>query len=287
MVNYYKSLFTSMDGRVSTSILDYLPIVIDEEMNESLCREFEASEVATALQEMAPLKAPSPDGMPPLFYQHFWSTINQDVTSSILSWLNSGTIPTPPNHTFITLVQKINSLEYAHKFCTISLCNVLYNIYSKVLANRLKKLLPSIITKHQSAFTKGRLIYDNILVAFETLHSLQNYKGGNYGYMALKLDISKAYDRVEWYYLEGIVRKMGFRERWINLVMGCVKTVSYSILVNREPCGMIFPTRGIRQGDPFFPFLFLLYMEGLNGLIKRQSYKVISMAILIVRGVQN
>ena len=105
--------------------------------------------------------------------------------------------------------------------------------------------------------------------------------------MALKLDISKAYDWVEWYYLEGIVRKMGFRERWINLVMGCVKTVSYSILVNREPCGMIFPTRGIRQGDPFFPFLFLLYMEGLNGLIKRQSYKVISMAILIVRGVQN
>ena len=269
MVNYYKSLFTSMDGRVSTSILDYLPIVIDEEMNESLCREFEASEVATALQEMAPLKAPSPDGMPPLFYQHFWSTINQDVTSSILSWLNSSTIPTPPNHTFITLVQKINSLEYAHKFCTISLCNVLYNIYSKVLANRLKKLLLSIIIEHQSAFTKGRLISDNILVAFETLHSLQNYKGGNYGYMALKLDMSKAYNWVEWYYLEGIMKKMGFRERWINLVMGCVKTVSYSVLVNEEPCGMIFPTRGIRQGDPLSPFQFLLCTEGLNGLIKK------------------
>ena len=124
-------------------------------------------------------------------------------------------------------------------------------------------------------------------MAFETLHSLQNYKGGNYGYMALKLDISKAYDRVEWYYLKGIIRKMGFRERWINLVMGCVKTVSYSILVNRESCGMIFPTKGIRQGDPLSPFLFLLYTEGLNGLIKRQSYKVISMAILFVGGVQN
>ena len=124
-------------------------------------------------------------------------------------------------------------------------------------------------------------------MAFETLHSLQNYKGGNYGYMALKLDISKAYDQVEWYYLKGIIRKMGFRERWINLVMGCVKTVSYSILVNRESCGMIFPTRGIRQGNPLSPFLFLLYTEGLNGLIKRQSYKVISMAILFVGGVQN
>ena len=246
MVNYYKSLFTSTDGRVSTGILDCVPTVIDEKMNESLYKKFEASEVATTLQQMTPLKAPGSDGMPLLFYQHFWSTINQDVTSSILSWLNSGTIPTPLNHTFITLVPKINSLEYAHQFRPISLCNVLYKIYSKVLANRLKKLLPSIITEHQSTFTKGRLISDNILVAFETLHSLQNYKGGNYGYMALKLDMSKVNDRVEWYYLEGIMRKMGFRERWINLVMGCVKTVSYSVLVNGEPCGMIFPTRGIK-----------------------------------------
>ena len=98
---------------------------------------------------------------------------------------------------------------------------------------------------------------------------MQRYKGGSYEYMALKLDMSKAYNRVEWYYLEGIMRKMGFRERWINLVMGCVKTVSYSVLVNGEPCGTIFPTRGIRQGDPLSPFLFLLCTEGLNGLIKK------------------
>ena len=151
------------------------------------------------------------------------------------------TIPTPLNHTFITLVPKINSPEYAHQFHPISLCNVLYKIYSKVLANHLKKLLPSIITKHQSAFTKDRLISDNILMAFETLHSMHKYKGGSYGYMALKLDMNKAYDWMEWHYLEGIMRKMGFRERWINLAMGCVKKVSYSILVNGEPCGMIFP----------------------------------------------
>ena len=274
IVNYYKTLFASMEVNISTSMLECMPTVIDEEMNASLCREFEACGVATALQQMAPLKAAGPDGMPPLFYQHFWSTVNHDVTSSILFWLNSGTIPTPLNHTFITLVPKINSPEYAHQFCPISLCNVLYKIYSKVLANRLKKLLPSIITKHQSAFTKERLISDNILVAFKTLHSMQKYKGGSYGYMTLKLDMSKAYDQVEWYYLEGIMRKMGFGERWINLVMGCVKTISYSVLVNGEPCGTIFPTRRIRQVDPFSPFLFLLCTEGLNGLIKKANLQV-------------
>ena len=98
---------------------------------------------------------------------------------------------------------------------------------------------------------------------------MKNYNGGSHGYMALKLDMSKAYGRVEWYYLEGILRKMGFRERWINLVMGCVKTVSYFVLVNGDPCGMIFPTRGIRQRDPLSPFPFLLCTEGLNGLIKK------------------
>ena len=105
-------------------------------------------------------------------------------------------------------------------------------------------------------------------MAFETLHSMKNYKGGSYGYMTLKLYMSKAYDRVEWYYLEGIMRKMGFRERWINLVIGCVKTMLYSVLVNGDPCEMISPSRGIRQGDPLSPFLFLLCTKGLNGLIK-------------------
>ena len=98
---------------------------------------------------------------------------------------------------------------------------------------------------------------------------MKNYKEGSYGYMTLKLDMSKSYDWVEWYYLKDIMRKMGFRERLINLVMGCVKIVSYFVLVNGDPYGMIFPTKGIKQGDPLSPFLFLLCMEWLNGLIKK------------------
>ena len=93
--------------------------------------------------------------------------------------------------------------------------------FSKVLCNRLKKFLNKIITEHQSAFAKGRLITDNILIAFETLHTMKHYNSSSNGFMALKLDMSKAYDRVEWVFLENVMRKMGFCEQWIGLIMVC------------------------------------------------------------------
>ena len=228
-------------------------------------------EVQEALQQMAPLKAPGPDGMPPLFYQHFWGTMNQEVTSTILNWLNSSKLPHPINHTFITLIPKVKNPVLVSEYRPISLCNVLYKIFSKVLANRLKKFMPELITKHQSAFAKNRLISDNVLVAFETLHCMKNHNSGKTGFMAVKLDMSKAYDRMEWDYLQKLMETMGFCTRWIELIMECVRTVSYFILVNGEPKGLINPTRGIRQGDPLSPFLFLLCSEGLRGLISKAA----------------
>ena len=127
------------------------------------------------------------------------------------------------------------------------------SIFLKVLANRFKRILPKIIIEHQSAFTKSSLISDNILVAFESLHNIQKHKGKD-DYMAIKLDMSR------WSI-----------EQWINLLMLCVKFVSYSILVNGEPKGMIHPSKGIRQGDPLSPFLFLLCTKGLHGLISKTA----------------
>ena len=98
---------------------------------------------------------------------------------------------------------------------------------------------------------------------------MKNHKSSKTSYITLKLDMNKAYYRVEWSFLEKIMRKLGFEERWINLMMICVKTVSYSIIVNGEPKGLIHPTRGIRQGDPLSPFLFLLCTEGLHSNISK------------------
>ena len=112
-------------------------------------------------------------------------------------------------HSATLLIPKVKNLEYVSQYRPICLSNVLFRVFSKVLANRLKQIMPQLVSDQQSAFMADRLISDNIMVAFETLHYMRNHSSGSTGYMALKLDMSKAYGRVEWAYMEKLMRKMG------------------------------------------------------------------------------
>ena len=209
LLDFYSDLFSSTQACQPNLALETVQRLVIEDMNKDLLVEFTEDEVKQALNQMASLKAPSPDGMPPLFYQHYWELVGKDITTSVLLFLNSATLPEHLNHTFITLIPKVKNPKLVSQFCPISLCNVLYKFFSKVLANRLKKILPHIITEHQSAFTKDHLISDNIRIAFESLHSMQNHKSTKEGYMAIKLNMSKAYDRVEWSFLECMMKNWG------------------------------------------------------------------------------
>jgi len=255
LIEFYVELYTSSKPGSYLETSAHVAYSITVEMNESLVGEFMEWEVSATLKQMAPLKAPILGGMPPLFFQHFWQVIDHDITQSILTWPNTGTLPRPVNHTFITLISKIKNLELVSEYRPISLCNVLCKILSKVLANRLKKFLPHLIIEHQLTFAKNRLITTNILVAFETLHYMKKHVSGKNEFMTIKLDMSKKYDRVEWIFLENLMRQMGFYKRWIDLIMLCVKIVSYSILVNGEPKGLISYKRYMARG-PTLPFPF-------------------------------
>ena len=253
-------------------------------MNQMLDKAFTTSEVQMALKQRHPLKAPGPDGMPPLFYQKFWPIVGDVVTKTILDFLNHGLHPPNFNETHIVLIPKVKEPKRVTDFRPISLCNVVFRITSKVIANRLKKILPSIISDTQSAFVHGRLITDNVLVAFEAMHHINGRKGGKKGEMALKLDMSKAYDRVEWLCLEKIMAKLGFGEKWRKLIMKCVTSVSYSVKINGKPRGKIIPSRGIRQGDPLSLYLFLLCAEGLSALIKKLVDMGEMKGVIVCRG---
>ena len=138
-----------------------------------------------------------------------------DVSQVVLSCLNSRSILKSINHAVITLIPKVHSLERVLDFRPICLCNVIYKIISKAITNRLKPMLNSIISKTQIAFTFDRLITDNILIAFESLHHMKTSCTGKKGFMSMKLDMSKAYDRVEWVFLQKILLKMGFPDAWV------------------------------------------------------------------------
>ena len=200
--------------------------------------------------------------------------MGKDVKEAILRYLSSDMLPKSLGHSFITIIPKVKNSEHISQYRPISLSNVLYRVFSKVLANKIKSFLPQLVSQHQSAFISNRLISDNISVAFETLYYMRNHCTGKTGFMALKLDISKAYDRVEWRFMEKVLAKIGFCDRWVKLMMECITTATYSILANGEPHGNIVPSRGLRQGDPLSPYLFLFCTKGLHGLITKAANDV-------------
>lgn len=194
-VHYFSTLFTSEIVGDLAACLRPVEKKVTPEMNFNLLREFTKEVVAMALQQMSPLKAPGPDGFSASFYQQNWETIGDEVSSVVLDALNFGFINKEINSTYIALIPKVQNPIHVTEFRPISLYNVMYKLISKTLANRLKIILPQIISQNQSAFIPGRLITNNILVAYETLHTMHARMWGKEGYMAI--DMSKAYDRVE------------------------------------------------------------------------------------------
>ncbi|PWA56180.1 hypothetical protein CTI12_AA420120 [Artemisia annua] len=259
--SYFENLFQSSTSPECAEVASCLDKSLSDSDIKILGKPVSESEVYNAVMQMHPSKAPGPDGMTALFYQKFWNIVGPTIVNVV----RSGIMPPNINKTLITFIPKIPSPDSLKDLRPISLCNVIYKIVSKlvihkwlvsvvkyltvlsesVLVNRIKGVLPGLIRETQSAFVTGRVITNNAIVAFEIFHWLKNKKSGRKGAMALKVDMSKAYDRLEWSFIRAALERFRFPQNFINVIMACVTTVSFSFNINGQVAGHVVPTRAM------------------------------------------
>lgn len=265
---FFQNLYTQ-DTSVSPQLASriFQTKVLDQ-LNDDLCKEFSDDEIGTALFQIGPWKAPGPDGVPARLLQKQWGLLKTDICRAVREFFRTGAMQEGVNDTTIVLIPKVKDPTNLKDFRPIGLCNVIYKIIAKCIVNRLRPLLQNIISPTQSAFIPGRLITNNALIAFECIHVVQKNNDSRGEFCAFKLDLAKAYDRVDWKYLELALARLGFAKRWINWIMSCMTTVRYSVRFNGKLLNSFKPSRGLRQGDPLSPYLFLLVAESLSLLLQ-------------------
>ncbi|KAH9649980.1 reverse transcriptase domain-containing protein [Citrus sinensis] len=280
---YFTHLFSS-GCSVYDEVLDCVNVQINAEKNQTLMEPFTAADVCDAIFSMHPDKSPGSDGMNPTFYKKIWHIVGNDISTACLDCISDRAFPTTLNDTSIVLILKKAQPERLDDVRPIALYNVLYKIIAKMLANRMKVVMGSAVSEVQSAFVPSRAITDNILISAEILHYLKRKRQGKEWVAALKIDMSKAYDRIEWGFLKAIMLRMGFAADWVDLIMLCVTTVNYKVIREGIEVGPIVPSRGLRQGDPLSPYLFIICAEGLNLLIYHYEQAGLLHSVIVVRG---
>lgn len=207
--------------------------------------------------------SPGPDGFNVAFYISAWDWIGDDVTAVVTTFYTTGILPPHLNDTQIALIPKKLTCHLPSDFRPISLCNVIYKIIAKFLANRLKVHLPDYIHPSQQAFIEGRRISNNIVVAQEIAHSFSLTSWKSQDFM-LKIDLAKAFDRLEWHCIVTALERKGLHRHFINLVYACISSPTFFVIINGQSYANFTSSRGIRQGCPLSPYLFVLAVNELS-----------------------
>ncbi|XP_062113347.1 uncharacterized protein LOC133824478 [Humulus lupulus] len=228
----------------------------------ALIKPFSSKDVKAAMFSISSIKSLGPDGFGAGFFKSLWKDIRKEVAKAILDFFETGYIPKAMNNTILTLIPKIDHPNIAADFRPIAYCITLYKCISKMLCHRMIGILPKLINQNQGAFIKDRTLAHNVLI----LHVLlKGYKMKHSSPRCLlKIDLSKAYDSIDWDFLENLLKALRFPGRFIRWIMICLRGASYCLMLNGCLHGSFQGGKGLRQGDPISPLLFVIVMEYLT-----------------------
>eukprot|EP00253_Pinus_taeda_P005327 PITA_05327 len=283
--NHFKNLLSAeRNGEEAdeTDLLSVIPSLVNEEDNALLTSPATEEEITNIVWSMDPDKAPGPDGFSIHFYRICWEIIKFDLFRMIRGVLKKARMGGGTKSTFLALIPKETNPRSFDRYRPISLCNSSYKIVAKLLANRIKPLLQKLISPAQGGFVKGRQLLDNVIQIQEALHS--SYARKEQG-MIIKLDMSNAFDRVNRSFLYRVLEAFGFCQDFINIIKACIDNVWIAPLVNGRPTEFFSASRGLRQGCPLSPFLFILMADSLSKKLSQEQQRGSIPGIRIVQDI--
>ncbi|GKV45602.1 hypothetical protein SLEP1_g52666 [Rubroshorea leprosula] len=232
--------------------------------NDFLTASFTEEEIKTVVWDCESSKVPGPDGFNFKFIKSEWETIKGDAIEVLHEFQKNGKLVKALNTSFIVFVPKVENPQKIEEYRPISLIGGMYKILAKLLANQLKKVLAGKVGEQQMAFLSGWQLMDGVVIANEVIDEVKKKKKDAF---LFKIDFEKAYDKVSRRFLEFMLQKTGFSNTWRKWIMECLSSSMVSVLVNGSPTRQFTISRGLQQGDPLSPLLFLIIAEGINGLV--------------------
>eukprot|EP00253_Pinus_taeda_P011936 PITA_11936 len=285
-INHFQNLLSvGKDGSEEDmeEFLINIPQLVSLEDNESLIRPASEEEIINIVWSMEPNKAPGPDGFSIHFYGICWEIIKTDLMRMVQGFMRKEKVGGGINSTFLALIPKENNPGTFDRYRPISLCNSSYKILAKLMANRIKPLLQKLITPAQEGFVKGRHILENVIQVQEALHSIQLRREQG---MLIKLDMCNTFDRVNRSFLYRVLSAFGFNQKFIDIIKACLEKIWIAPMINGRPANFFLASRGLRQGCPLSPFLYILMVDSLSRKLTMEKQKGRIPGIRIEKGIE-